>query len=101
MRLQAGVSMLARRAEPEGIMSEYKSDLLRLLDERGHIHQVTDPVALDALARPTPPEDLQQPVDQESDDPEIDAVLPSQLADHLKHSYLSAPGTPKRNASAT
>jgi tyrosyl-tRNA synthetase len=51
MRLQAGVSMLARRAEPEGIMSEYKSDLLRLLDERGHIHQVTDPVALDALAR--------------------------------------------------
>jgi tyrosyl-tRNA synthetase len=51
MRLQAGVSMLARRAEPEGIMNEYKSDLLRLLDERGHIHQVTDPVALDALAR--------------------------------------------------
>ena len=32
-------------------MNEYKSDLLRLLDERGHIHQVTDPVALDALAR--------------------------------------------------
>ncbi len=32
-------------------MSEYKSDLLRLLDERGHIHQVTDPVALDKLAR--------------------------------------------------
>ncbi len=31
-------------------MAEYKSDLLRLLDERGHIHQVTDPVALDALA---------------------------------------------------
>jgi tyrosyl-tRNA synthetase len=28
----------------------YQSDLLRLLDERGHIHQVTDPVALDALA---------------------------------------------------
>ena len=31
-------------------MSQYKSELLRLLDERGHIHQVTDPVALDALA---------------------------------------------------
>ena len=31
-------------------MSAYKSDLLRLLDERGHIHQVTDPVALDKLA---------------------------------------------------
>ena len=28
----------------------YQSDLLRLLDERGHIHQVTDPGALDALA---------------------------------------------------
>ena len=28
----------------------YKSDLLRLLEERGHIHQVTDAVALDALA---------------------------------------------------
>ncbi|HEU4652187.1 MAG TPA: tyrosine--tRNA ligase [Croceibacterium sp.] len=31
-------------------MSQYQSELLRLLDERGHIHQVTDPVALDALA---------------------------------------------------
>jgi len=31
-------------------MSEFKSSLLRLLDERGHIHQVTDPVALDKLA---------------------------------------------------
>jgi len=31
-------------------MSEYKSSLLRLLDERGHIHQLTDAVALDALA---------------------------------------------------
>ena len=28
----------------------YQSTLLRLLEERGHIHQVTDPVALDALA---------------------------------------------------
>jgi tyrosyl-tRNA synthetase len=28
----------------------YESDLLRLLDERGHLHQITDPGALDALA---------------------------------------------------
>ncbi|MEO6255895.1 MAG: tyrosine--tRNA ligase [Sphingomicrobium sp.] len=28
----------------------YKSSLLRLFDERGYIHQVTDPAALDALA---------------------------------------------------
>lgn len=32
-------------------MSEYKSDLLRLLEERGHIHQLTDAGALDALAQ--------------------------------------------------
>jgi tyrosyl-tRNA synthetase len=31
-------------------MSSYTSDLLRLLDERGYIHQVTDPEGLDALA---------------------------------------------------
>lgn len=32
-------------------MSEaHKSDLLRLLDERGHLHQITDAGALDALA---------------------------------------------------
>ncbi|MBO6768527.1 MAG: tyrosine--tRNA ligase [Erythrobacter sp.] len=31
-------------------MSNYSSDLLRLLDERGYIHQVTDPEGLDALA---------------------------------------------------
>jgi tyrosyl-tRNA synthetase len=31
-------------------MTEYKSDLLRLLHERGYIHQVTDAAALDALA---------------------------------------------------
>jgi tyrosyl-tRNA synthetase len=31
-------------------MSAYKSDLLRLLDERGYIHQLTDGPALDALA---------------------------------------------------
>jgi tyrosyl-tRNA synthetase len=32
-------------------MTSYTSDLLRLLDERGYIHQVTDAAALDALAR--------------------------------------------------
>ena len=31
-------------------MTEYKSDLLRLLDERGYIHQLTDAEGLDALA---------------------------------------------------
>jgi tyrosyl-tRNA synthetase len=31
-------------------MTTYRSDLLRLLEERGHIHQVTDGVALDALS---------------------------------------------------
>jgi len=31
-------------------MSSYKSSLLRLLDERGYIHQVTDAAALDVLA---------------------------------------------------
>ncbi len=32
-------------------MTEYSSDLLRVLHERGYIHQVTDTAALDALAR--------------------------------------------------
>jgi tyrosyl-tRNA synthetase len=31
-------------------MSQYKSTLLKLLDKRGYIHQVTDAAALDALA---------------------------------------------------
>jgi tyrosyl-tRNA synthetase len=31
-------------------MTQYQSDLLRLLDERGYVHQVTDAEALDALA---------------------------------------------------
>src|SRR3954453_17669072 len=31
-------------------MTEFRSSLLKLLDERGYIHQVTDSVALDALA---------------------------------------------------
>src|SRR6204780_1753074 len=32
-------------------MSTYKSDFLRVLSERGFIHQVSEPQALDALAR--------------------------------------------------
>ncbi len=35
---------------PETDMSQYKSDLLRLLDSRGYIHQLTDADGLDALA---------------------------------------------------
>ncbi len=31
-------------------MSEYRSELLRLLDERGYVHQATDAAGLDALA---------------------------------------------------
>jgi tyrosyl-tRNA synthetase len=31
-------------------MSPYRSDLLRLLDERGYVHQITDAEGLDALA---------------------------------------------------
>ena len=31
-------------------MTEYQSALLRLLDERGYIHQATDAAGLDALA---------------------------------------------------
>ena len=31
-------------------MTSYRSSLMRLLDERGYIHQVTDPAAFDALA---------------------------------------------------
>jgi tyrosyl-tRNA synthetase len=31
-------------------MTQYRSSLLKLLNERGYIHQVTDAAALDALA---------------------------------------------------
>ncbi|WP_066811497.1 tyrosine--tRNA ligase [Sphingomonas asaccharolytica] len=31
-------------------MTDYRSDLLRLLDERGYVHQMTDATGLDALA---------------------------------------------------
>ncbi|MET0364807.1 MAG: tyrosine--tRNA ligase, partial [Sphingobium sp.] len=32
-------------------MSNYQSDLLRLLEARGYIHQLTDAEGLDALAK--------------------------------------------------
>jgi tyrosyl-tRNA synthetase len=32
-------------------MTAYRSDLLKLLDQRGYIHQLTDPAGLDSLAR--------------------------------------------------
>jgi tyrosyl-tRNA synthetase len=35
-------------------MTAYTSDLLKLLDERGYIHQVTDAAALDSLAQKEP-----------------------------------------------
>ncbi len=35
-------------------MAEFRSDFLKLLDERGYIHQVTDAQALDALAQKGP-----------------------------------------------
>ena len=35
-------------------MSTYKSDFLHVLSERGFIHQVSEPEALDALARSSP-----------------------------------------------
>jgi tyrosyl-tRNA synthetase len=43
--------MLGARHNKKSDMSQYQSDLLRLLDERGYIHQMTDASALDALAR--------------------------------------------------
>ena len=39
------------RCYGRAIMSQYQSDLLRLLDERGYIHQMTDAEGLDALAK--------------------------------------------------
>src|SRR3954470_19889819 len=38
------------RCYAPAIMTEYQSDLLRILSGRGYIHQVTDAAALDALA---------------------------------------------------
>jgi hypothetical protein len=46
-----GAGWPAHREFQEAIMTEYKSDLLRLLSERGHIHQLTDAEGLDALAQ--------------------------------------------------
>ncbi|NIJ64118.1 tyrosyl-tRNA synthetase [Sphingomonas leidyi] len=46
----AGDDAPARLGYAARIMTEFKSDLLRLLSTRGYIHQVTDPEALDDLA---------------------------------------------------
>jgi tyrosyl-tRNA synthetase len=42
--------MLGAPLRKEAAMTQYQSDLLRLLDERGYIHQLTDAQGLDALA---------------------------------------------------
>ncbi len=42
--------MLGARPKPEDAMTSYTSSLLRLLDERGYIHQLTDAHGLDKLA---------------------------------------------------
>lgn len=44
------MTVARRHANGAGIMTEYRSDLLRLLDERGYIHQITDAQGLDSLA---------------------------------------------------
>src|SRR3546814_12655991 len=46
----ANPMLSAPPAFKEAAMTSYKSDLLRLLDERGYIHQMTDAEGLDALA---------------------------------------------------
>src|SRR5204862_321861 len=48
--IRAGDDATARLGYAARIMTEFKSDLLRLLSTRGYIHQVTDPEALDDLA---------------------------------------------------
>ena len=46
----SGFRIASAKAKREA-MSSYQSSLLRLLDERGYVHQMTDAAALDALAR--------------------------------------------------
>ena len=47
---QARVPVIGAPVRNEAAMTQYQSPLLRLLDERGYIHQLTDADALDALA---------------------------------------------------
>jgi tyrosyl-tRNA synthetase len=47
----AGTSPAIMKKDHEPIMSGYKSDFLNVLARRGFIHQVSEPDALDALAR--------------------------------------------------
>src|SRR3546814_3148355 len=46
----AGMTPIRARAKRRPAMTDYRSDLLRLLSTRGYIHQITDATALDALA---------------------------------------------------
>ena len=50
VRFQLRFPVLGGAPFIEATMTNYKSDLLRLLDERGYIHQQTDAEGLDALA---------------------------------------------------
>ena len=47
---QTGFPVLGARPDSRKVAMTYKSTLLRLLDERGYIHQMTDAEGLDALA---------------------------------------------------
>ncbi len=47
---QIQFSVLGARPKPEGTMTSYTSSLLRSLEERGYIHQLTDAHGLDKLA---------------------------------------------------
>src|SRR6185312_639170 len=42
--------MLQEQLNSSRVMSDFKSDFLRILSERGYIHQVSDVAGLDALA---------------------------------------------------
>ena len=48
---QARSLVIGAPVRNEAAMTQYQSPLLRLLDERGYIHQLTDAGALDALAQ--------------------------------------------------
>ncbi len=50
IRLQASFPVLRAASAKGDTMTTFKSDLLQLLHERGHVHQLTDSSGLDALA---------------------------------------------------
>ena len=49
-RQRCHTSVSRKRVKQEYIMSKYKSEFLNVLDERGFIHQMSDPERLDAVA---------------------------------------------------